>query len=253
MMARTHAPLSGGIAGLALTYYFASEEISQAWARSSEAGWASGIFESLVSASQGVSLREALAIFVAVFVVGGYALAPDLDEPRSTIVKKSSPVGDMLSPIVSAMMGGHRNGSHSLIVGIPALAALGWISTYTSLSWVFMCLFGAHLSTSLIVSSQFLRTPIVMAVGGIAWWSYPEITPALGAILVGGGALLHAIEDIPFGRVSILWPIFKTRFGFKLRTDGLIERGVMLPLAGILSTATLIFGVVVPISRALIS
>ena len=68
----------------------------------------------------------------------------------------------------------------------------------------------------------------------------------IGAAIVGGGALLHDIEDMIAGKVKFLWPI-PVRVGLDLiTTDGPVENMVVQPLADIAVALVLVGTVIVP-------
>ena len=86
----------------------------------------------------------------------------------------------------------------------------------------------------------------VALVAIVAYIAYGSITPVIGAAIVGGGALLHDIEDMIAGRVRFFWPV-PMKVGLDLiTTDGPVENMVVRPLANIAVALVLVGTVIVP-------
>lgn len=59
------------------------------------------------------------------FLAAGGAMAPDLDQPGSTVSRTFGPFTNLLARLVDLLAGGHRWGTHSLM-GLAATGALTW-------------------------------------------------------------------------------------------------------------------------------
>ncbi len=145
---------------------------------------------------------------VGALVSAGAALLPDLDHPEATIAHTLGPLTYVLAKGVSALAGGHRQATHSLVFVAMATAAT-W--TLGRVPWgsavvVFVCaalalravgpvrvgVAGAALAV--LVTAVVVRT---VPLGG--WW-----LPAA----VGLGCLCHILADAltPEG-VPLAWPV----------------------------------------------
>ena len=145
----------------------------------------------------------------------GAALAPDIDEPGSTVARSAEPLSGAISWVTAVLAGGHREATHSVLaagLAAGATAALGLVAI------------APHVPASVIVLGITLALaaralpPRALRVGriaalvagaaaawaitrwvGIGWW-----LPAG----VGVGWLVHILGDlITEGGVPILWPL----------------------------------------------
>lgn len=247
MMAKTHAPLSAAIGGGMAFAYMNAEALGSAW-RTATGNVANKFVIAVNEAMHSMSWTAIGVALLVTLVIGGYALAPDLDEPGSTIAKKTGPVGAVVSPVVRVIAGGHRKGTHS-IIAIAALSALGWYGSQNIYSWVAIAVFGCYLSVALVTGTNawWAQVGVALGIGAVAYVTASDITPEIGAAVVGGGALLHVLEDMmTTGKVAVLWPV-PVKIGLGLfDTDGAVENSVIYPLANILVTVVLVVAVALP-------
>ena len=246
MMAKTHAPLSAAVGGAFAFGYMQWETINNTW--SSTPGSIVDQLSKMTNAATSAMTWSQIALcFVVTMSIGGYALAPDFDEPGATIVKKTGLIGSVLSPLVRAIAGGHRKGTHSVFAVI-GLALLGWYSAQSIVSWVFIAAFGCYLSVALVMGTKkwAVQAAAVALVAIVAYIAYGSITPVIGAAIVGGGALLHDIEDMIAGRVKFFWPVPMSIGLDIITTDGPVENMVVRPLANIAVALVLVGTVIVP-------
>lgn len=246
MMAKTHAPLSAAVGGAFAFTYMQWETINNAW--SSTAGnFADQLSKTMNAATAAMTWSQIALCLIVTMSIGGYALAPDFDEPGATIAKKTGLIGSVLSPLVRAIAGGHRKGTHSVFAVI-GLALLGWYAAQNIVSWVFIAAFGCYLSVALVMGTKkwAIQAAAIALVAIVAYVAYGSITPVIGAAIVGGGALLHDIEDMIAGKIKFFWPI-PVSVGLDLiTTDGPVENVVVRPLANIAVALVLVGTVIVP-------
>ena len=246
MMAKTHAPLSAAVGGAFAFTYMQWETIAGTWT-STAGGFADQVSKTMNTATSAMTWSQIALCFIVTMSIGGYALAPDFDEPGATIAKKTGIIGSVLSPLVRAIAGGHRKGTHSVFAVI-GLSLLGWYAAQNIVSWVFIAAFGCYLSVALVMGTKkwAVQAAAVALVAIVAYVAFDSITPVIGAAIVGGGALLHDIEDMIAGRVKFFWPV-PMKVGLDIiTTDGPIENMVVLPLANIAVAVVLVGTVIVP-------
>ena len=230
MLARTHAPLSSAIGGTAYAAYTISQQdIPDFWS-----GGFTQVVSNLVGAAAAFTPSQLATMIVIVTTVGGFALFPDLDEPNSTIVRKTGAVGRAISKTIGPLMGGHRKGTHSFLVGIPLLAIIGALSTLNPITFALLASFAFYLVSSLLFGSS-LWGNIAKGILTVALFVIAlnaSLTPLEGALLAGGGAALHVLEDImTVGKTYPLWPLdVPVRFGL-FKTGKTFENTVLTPLA----------------------
>ena len=246
MMAKTHAPLSAAVGGAFAFAYMQWGTITGTWA-STAGGFADQLSKTMSAATSAMTWSQIALCFIVTMSIGGYALAPDFDEPGATIAKKTGIIGSVLSPLVRAIAGGHRKGTHSVFAVI-GLSLLGWYAAQNIVSWVFIAAFGCYLSVALVMGTKkwAVQAAAIALVAIVAYVAYGSITPVIGAAIVGGGALLHDIEDMIAGRVKFFWPV-PMKVGLDLiTTDGPVENMVVRPLANIAVALVLVGTVIVP-------
>ena len=230
MLAKTHAPLSSAIGGTAYgAYLISQQEIPNFWS-----GGFSQVLQNILHGAASFTAGQLATMLVIVTTVGGFALFPDLDEPNSTIVKKTGTVGEFLSNAIGPPMGGHRKGTHSFIVGIPILAAIGAASTLHPVTFALLVSFAFYLASSLLFGTgkRGVISKAVLTVALFAIALTANVTPIEGVLLAGGGASLHVFEDLPTkGKTYAFWPL---PAGLRLslfKTGGVFETKVLTPFA----------------------
>lgn len=246
MMAKTHAPLSAAVGGAFAFAYMQWWTITGTWA-STAGGFADQVSKTMNAATSAMTWSQIALCFIVTMSIGGYALAPDFDEPGATIAKKTGLIGSLLSPLVRSIAGGHRKGTHSVFT-VAGLSLLGWYAAQNIVSWVFIAAFGCYLSVALVMGTKkwAVQAAAVVLVAIVAYVAFDSITPVIGAAIVGGGALLHDIEDMIAGKIKFFWPV-PMKVGLDLiTTDGPIENMVILPLANIAAALVLVGTVIVP-------
>jgi membrane-bound metal-dependent hydrolase YbcI (DUF457 family) len=166
------------------------------------------------------------------------ALWPDLDHPQAKLARSLGPVTYVLSVWVERRFGGHRAGTHSLLVGPPLCAILAGI-------------FALGVGLGLVA-----LTDVSVAIVG------PLVAIAAGAAFVG--ALSHSLLDCLTcncggcdwkprrtawdGRhkagVELWWPIVKRRYGLPVMpVGGSGELMVARPLLVVLAAVGAVFTV----------
>ena len=247
MMAKTHAPLSAAVGGAFAFTYMQWETINNTWSSTAAGNFIDHLSKTMNAATSAMTWSQIALCLIVTMSIGGYALAPDFDEPGATIVKKTGVIGSLLSPLVRAIAGGHRKGTHS-VFAVAGLSLLGWYAAQNIVSWVFIAAFGCYLSVALVMGTKKwgIQAVSVALVAIVAYVAYGSITPVIGAAIVGGGALLHDIEDMIAGRVKFFWPV-PMKVGLDLiTTDGPVENMVVRPLANIAVALVLVGTVIVP-------
>lgn len=246
MMAKTHAPLSASIGGAFAFACTGWEVISDTWS-STSGNIAVRLSEAVGAAVHAMTWSQIALCFIVIMSIGGYALVPDFDEPGATIVKKTGPVGALLSPVVRALAGGHRKGTHS-VFAVLGLVVLGWYGAQSIVSWVLLAAFGCYLSAALVTGAKrwAVQAAFVALTAAVAYVAYDAMTPLIGAAIVGGGILLHIAEDMIAGKVKFFWPA-RVSVGLDLiTTDGPVENMVVRPVANVAVALVLIVTVIVP-------
>lgn len=204
---------------------------------------ASGLLAGLLTVPM-VPMTEMPAQVGWVLGVGGAALVPDFDSPSATASRMWGPITGGLSSVVSSASGGHRRGTHDLLLG-PSVAALlvvvaalhHWSSTV-----VLAILIGLALRGLVLLGAGNLGKTANLAISLIsAVWLTHHGASELSWILAVGvafGMAVHIAGDalttggIP---VPLLW-LFRrdARVGLGLfGTDSAIEKLVVGPLLSI--------------------
>lgn len=179
-----------------------------------------------------------LAVAAGVPVAAWFALWPDLDHPQAKLARSLGPVTYLLAVRVERAFGGHRAGTHSLLVGAPLCGLLGGL-----------------LALSVGIPTV-LATDVSAAILG------PAVTVLAAASFVG--ALSHTLLDCltcncggcddrprrtPWdGRhkagVELWWPVVKRRYGLPVMPVGgvgelRVFRPLLMLLAGVGAVATI--------------
>jgi membrane-bound metal-dependent hydrolase YbcI (DUF457 family) len=171
-----------------------------------------------------------------VAVCTGAALLPDIDHPRSTVSNSFGPITRAFCWIMSALTGGHRRGTHS-ILGIAVLGVLAQTAvTYRTgfMAQVFLCgvmvlTFAGPIRLLGIPGWLDDLAPIPVVIWIVSFTHVPLgiVPPAL--VL---GCLVHVLGDVvTLQGCPILWPVDQRNFKLGLfRTNGPFERWVMVPV-----------------------
>jgi len=167
-------------------------------------------------------------------VTAGAALWPDVDHPSATVTRSLGPLTWILCRVVTAVSGGHRRGTHSLLgcatLGILTAAAVQarpaiWASVVL---WFMLAVMLAALAHVVPLRSfkkgwvdEFLAA---LAAAGIAFWPGLDLEALAPAVLIG--TLTHALGDaITRQGIPFFWPLSKESFRIAwLKAGGPTER-----------------------------
>lgn len=161
-----------------------------------------------------------MSVIAASVAGAGAAMLPDLDHPHATVAQSLGPVTRSIARVISAISGGHRHGTHSLI-GVAAFTAITYGITraghvYTGLWLAFLFAIAATAFGVPVNRNRMLHTVICLA-GGVllagttAFIHYP-LASLPWAVPIGSAA--HLAGDLVTKQgVPLLWPI---RHQFKL-------------------------------------
>lgn len=180
-------------------------------------------------------------------VTAGAAMLPDLDHPQATVSRSLGSVTQTMSKGFAKLLGGHRNGSHSLLfagaVGALLAAGLGGSSG----PWIALgiCFFFSSLVVRTLTEADGL---ICAAISGIVGAALVTIAPTMDWLFFSViiGCLLHDLGDVvtPEG-VPPLWPLSKARLSIPIigHTGDLREKLIagFCGLAAVWLLATMVF------------
>ncbi|WP_431709524.1 metal-dependent hydrolase [Glutamicibacter uratoxydans] len=150
-------------------------------------------------------------------ICAGAAMLPDADHHSATIARSLPPVSNLVTRMISAVSGGHRNGTHSLL-GILGFALFAWIVDKWAVateSWgvvypgaaVFAVLLISFAVKTMKFMPAILCWIIAVAGAGFVGMNAPdERSWFFLAVLLG--AAVHILGDmLTVGGVNWLWPI----------------------------------------------
>jgi membrane-bound metal-dependent hydrolase YbcI (DUF457 family) len=181
-------------------------------------------------------------------VCAGAALLPDLDHHDGTIANTFGPVTRALCRGISAVSGGHRHATHSLLFCIGMALGADWLSENLVQAWWVMLFliiglglrgigirvperehFDALLNAAIAGGLTFLMAGMHFAGPGLGTHGY-----ALGwaGFAVGLGCLAHIVTDsiTPKG-CPVFWPIpWRLAIPLVGSTNGTVEKWVVTPL-----------------------
>lgn len=171
-----------------------------------------GLFGAVVFFGAEVALghTQQLGVLVASSAIcAGAAMAPDLDEPDSSVAHACEPFSGAVSWVVARIAGGHRQATHSLLgVGVSVglcylaldyrLAAAGLFGFFILVAWRGLSPYGTrHFVVSLLVATG---AGLAVALSGMAVGFLP--------VAVGVGYSVHLLGDMAtVGGVPLLWPL----------------------------------------------
>lgn len=171
-------------------------------------------------------------------LVAGGALLPDLDTPTATLARAWGPISGLAAAGVGALAGGHRWGTHDLVLApviVFALAAGGSLSTVGA---GMVAAVAAGLIVAALGSIGRGRPGWIANLGvstAAGWWHAELAAEALAMIpaAVTIGVLVHILGDLvtPGGvPVPVVWLHRRRRIAVPiLRTGGFLERAVLAP------------------------
>jgi len=197
------------------------------------------------------SLRDPYTLFVLTIIATAFALLPDFDEPNSTVSRKFGFLGRGLSHVFRKVVGGHREGSHTLVfalvcgaIGI-GLQLFGDGVAQVAVGIIFVV--SISLIIRLILPFGFGNVIYgVAVVGAIVLAFLNGINDALPLFGLGfamfAGVNLHCLGDaLTPSRVKWLAPMYRGAIGVNIngKTGGTIELFVMGPILALASAAAL--------------
>lgn len=177
-------------------------------------------------------------IAVATLTAAGAALLPDLDHPHSTISRSLGPISRLLSNLTTAISGGHRHATHSLLGLIAATLIAGALlhldPTVLAVAIGFLTALGAG---SLGITSG--RPTRLLLVGGVLAATMLGFSVGVETSIlpwaIGIGIATHIVTDMLTGDgVALLHP-WRCRIGIgALTTGGTIEKFLIAPSVAIM-------------------
>lgn len=163
---------------------------------------------------------------------GGAGLIPDFDHPNAHAARMWGPVSTVLAVGVSILAGGHRRGTHDLVLAPIGFAVLATVALSAAEKWAAVLVLALMIGLSLrgLQSIDLGRVAegsnLVISLGG-AWWIVDSghlEQVALLPLAIGGGVLCHLIGDgltdekLP---VPIMWLLGREeRIGLPLMATG---------------------------------
>ncbi|MBB1501625.1 metal-dependent hydrolase [Propioniciclava sp. MC1683] len=187
----------------------------------------------------GAQSTELQVGWVAAFA--GSALLADLDHPGAMASRMWGPVSGLLSQLISGLSGGHRWGTHDVVLAGLIAGGLGWAASWSP----------ALATAALAVCVGLALRGLIGLGGGLvlglvnlaaSWWAAIQLvgSPYAGAVLellpfiLVGGILVHAAGDLltPEGiPVPVLWLRDRAaRMSIPVvRTGSLLEQTVVAP------------------------
>ena len=126
-----------------------------------------------------------------------FALAPDIDEPGSTVSRKLGFVSRGISEVVRSVSGGHRQATHSIFFAAIVGALAYWANGHR---WAMAIIIGAGFLLALrMILPHILRfsTPLLLLpLAGAAWVYYhPHLPTKVLLLVTAGGVIWHLIGD----------------------------------------------------------
>jgi membrane-bound metal-dependent hydrolase YbcI (DUF457 family) len=144
----------------------------------------------------------------------GAAMAPDVDEPGSSVARAAEPVSGAIAYLTARLAGGHREATHSLLAAAAAggaVAALGVVSVapHVPASVVPLGVCVALCARAVPPRALRIGRTAALCAGAIAAWAIARWV-GIGwwvPAAVGLGWAIHVAGDaITAGGVPVLWP-----------------------------------------------
>lgn len=142
-----------------------------------------------------VQTPDTPTLVVTTLACAGAGMLPDIDHKNGSIAHSIPPISSIISALVSAVSGGHRKGTHS-ILGIICFWVVAWGAerlTYHGIPWASLFLTG-------YVGGLALR--ILGAPGGwlgaiaLSWLAWKTDSLALLPLAIAVGATIHIMGDV---------------------------------------------------------
>lgn len=211
--------------------------------------------DEVIEVVQGPVRISAMELVLGTLITAGAALLPDIDHPKGTIARTLGPVSHQLAKLVSAVSGGHRQATHSVLfvlaAGVATWAGQYFLGRYFTLGLVFFLLALGVRALHLSPSGDSLRAygPCILVAGGatvlMARW-LPGTPPWL-PFAIGLGALIHIAGDCLTDRgCPLLWPLSaRAALPVISRTGNAVETWLLTPAMS-LGTVALLYVYLVP-------
>jgi membrane-bound metal-dependent hydrolase YbcI (DUF457 family) len=183
-----------------------------------------------------------------VSAVGGFAMLPDLDQRGATISRMWGPVTDVPAGVVGRISGGHRWGTHDVVLAPVAFGLLAYAASgawWSSLLLLALAIGLALRALNFVIPGRAENTVIGnLLMSWSAAWLLLDHSPSPSwlplAVMAGVGT--HIVGDaltcqgVP---VPLLWTLRRSRLAVTpMRTGATLEKAVLVPL---FSAATLAF------------
>lgn len=167
-------------------------------------------------------------------VCAGAALLPDLDHRSSTLTRALPPLTNVTARVVESAAGGHRQGTHSL-VGILVAVAFAMLAGRTEWAPAVAALLLVALALKSIKAIPGPRAAWMIAV--VAALGVGAAQPdqmAWFPVAIGGGVAVHILGDmLTKGGVGLLWPLTRKKFAVPVlgKTGSWQEWALMVPVS----------------------
>jgi membrane-bound metal-dependent hydrolase YbcI (DUF457 family) len=169
-------------------------------------------------------------------VTAGAAMLPDLDHPQATVSRSLGIVSQKMSFAFSKLMGGHRNGSHSLLFIVAIFLLLNQLLVGNGPAAIIPAFLIIFFLTSLVVRTLTEADGLIGAiVSAIIACTLMSVTANNNSIdyswivySVAIGCLLHDLGDlVTVEGIPLLYPFSKhrTSIPFIGKTDSFREKG----------------------------
>jgi membrane-bound metal-dependent hydrolase YbcI (DUF457 family) len=166
-------------------------------------------------------------VVAATVVATGAGMLPDFDHASATIAQSLGPITGGVARIVSALSGGHRNGTHSLL-GVGVFTLLGVGASFLK-GWPLGIVLGFMFAITLmafhqkVVKITFVHTVLVIS-ATIAFCTGSQadlINPSWIPFAFATGCIAHILGDMLTKEgCPLLYPFNKTRYHFLSLTTG---------------------------------
>lgn len=170
-----------------------------------------------------VPTTHPVTLAVAVLVAAGWALAPDIDEPGSTVSRFLGPISRGASHIIRVLSGGHRELTHTWLF-VALAVALGFLATLlphgAGVGVIVFCATTLAWGTAIPGFLHKLAPLIGIAAGALSAHTAPE--PIIFAMAYG--TWLHILGDMATkSGVAVLAPWKKT-LGWRVFSTTMLGR-----------------------------
>ncbi|MCL2736301.1 MAG: metal-dependent hydrolase [Propionibacteriaceae bacterium] len=201
-----------------------------------------------VFASTGLVPVTAATVVLGTVASAGAGLLPDMDHEHATAAQSLGVVTKALTKVVSAISGGHRNGTHSLL-GAAVFTGLAWSASRNPVGFAVamgvlfaLAVTGLRIVYAKCTPVQTIAVVVVtMGVLGLGWFGagVASVSPMVLPVAVAVGVLAHIAGDMLTKEgCPLLYPLVKTRFHVVSITTGkFMERAVIAPALGVAAVA----------------